>query len=360
MKPKIMLHTISPGKKNGPNSVNDCIRESKLLQSEFEIVNLEQTLLPGKNPIKLYRLISGLKKSIRQYDPDIVAVTGLQFAGFCATLAAKLAHVKHIVVCVHGFSGDAKGISRVMRFLYNCVIEPLTIKMAESVYTVCQYGANRKMIRRYAKKNFFGTVHNCLPPVTQEIKPGFREEFGISKDKCVVVSVGRVIYDKGHCEIIEALKLGLCDKVVLVIVGDGPYLKHYEEECREYIENGKLVLAGQRSDVLSILKESDIFLFPTHHENLSMALLEACFMKCTIIATNIDGNPEVILDRQNGILIPVQSAEAIRITVNELADDVALREQYSEKAYIMVRQEFSYELFEKRMLHLYKSVLDQG
>lgn len=354
-----MLHTISPEKRNGPNTVNDCIRQSRLLNEQYDIVDLEQKILPQKNPFKICKLIFELKKEIQKAQPDLVLVCGLQFAGFCATVAAKLKQVKKIVVCVHGFSGDAVNLSRIMRFLFNHLIEPLTIKMADSVYTVCDFASNRPMIRKYAKGKFFGTIHNCLPPPSTEIHDGFRKEFGISEDMCVVVSIGRVVIDKGHQEIIQALHTGFPQNVVLVIVGDGPYTDFYRAECKEQIVNGKLILTGSRKDVLSILNESDIFLFPTYHENLSMALLEACFMRCAVIATDVDGNPEIIHNKENGLLIEPRNSKQILQAINVLVQDEDLRRKYANKAYDTVITEFSYSLFEERLFHLFNTMMQE-
>lgn len=356
-KKKILLHTICPQKKNGPNSVNDCIKQSDLLKKCFEIECLDQDILPGKNPIKFLRLIQLLKSKINSSHADAVAVTGLQFAGFCATFAAYLSNAKKIIVCIHGHSGDANNISGFEKFLFNHIVEPLTLKMADCVYTVCNCGANHKIVQKYANKKIYGTIHNCIPKISEPVKPGFRKEFEIDHAEIVITIVSRVVYDKGHQDVIDALQKGLPDNARLIVVGEGPYIEKYQSSCADLMKNKKIILTGQRNDVLDILSESDIFLFPSYHENLSMALLEACYSNCAVIATNVGGNIEVIQDKVNGILIPAHDADAIYNSIFELSKNCKLIGEYADAAFKTVQEEFSYEVFEKRMDCLYKHVL---
>lgn len=346
---KILLHTIFPGCLNGPNTVNRLIRESNLLQDSFVIEDLNQTTLPGKNPFKFIKLIYDLKKDIVGRGADAIIVTGLQFAGFCCTLAAKLAHIKRIVVCVHGYAGDDNNLSPIMRWLFNNIVEPWTIRLCDSVYTVCEYGANRHMMKKYARGKLYGTIHNCFPNPVEKAQEGIRKKLGIDKEKVVIASVGRVTEDKGHREIINALKMGLSDEAVFIVVGDGNYLNHYTEECQNLIEEGRLILLGQRDDVLDILLETDIFVFPTYHENLSMALLEACYSRCAVVATDVDGNPEVIKNGISGLLIEKKNAKALHDAMNELIHNEKERTILSNNAFYYQQNEFSYQVFQERI-----------
>ena len=355
---KILLHTIFPDCLNGPNSVNKMIRDSWVLKESYQIEDVNQTILPGKNPIKFVKLVFSMKKEIERKKADAIIVTGLQFAGFCCTLAAKLARINKIIVCVHGYSGDAKNISSTMRFLYNRIIEPATIYLCDSIYTVCDFGANRPMMKKYSKGKLYGTIHNCFPDPICLPQAGFRRKEGIADDAIVITNVGRVVEDKGHKEIIDIIKRDYGEKAIFVIVGDGSYIDNYRAECHDLIAQRKLLLLGQREDVLDILLESDIFIFPTYHENLSMALLEACYSQCAIIATNVDGNPEVIKNRENGLLIEARNSNELYSAIIELINDENERILLSEKAHSMLKVEFSYNTFQNRMKAMLDTVVD--
>jgi glycosyltransferase involved in cell wall biosynthesis len=360
IKSRIMLHIISPNSLNGPNSVWQCIKDSTLKDS-YEFLDLVQTDFPGKNPLRILKLILKMKKQIDEAQVDIVHVTGLQFAGFCATLAAKISKASYIVVGVHGFSGDALSITRIEKFLYSYIIEPLTIKMATKVYTVCEFASRNPVITRNAKTNFFGVIHNPAPRINFDNYDAsiFRAEMEVKKDDILVVVVGRVVYDKGHSYIIEAIRKVTDDRIRFVIAGDGDYLINYTEQLSEYINNGKVILLGGRSDIPSILKGCDIFLFASLHENLSMALLEASMMRCPIISTNVDGNPEIIKNNMNGLLIPPHDSQSIAEAVLLLSQDAKQRRRLSDEALKVTESKFSQINTIYKIDYLYRSILDE-
>ena len=293
-KRKILLHDqrYSIG---GPKAVLDGIVNS-YLSDKYEFVRLFQTEACGFNPIKALRFVNKYKKLISQEHADAIYICGLQYVGFLMTLAARLSNVKKVVLSVHGSDWDNPNRT-IRKWLLMHLFEPLEIMMADSVITVCE--AAQSTIRPLrGRKNNDGVVYNTFPNVDYDrIESGFlRKEYNITNDKIVVVTVGRVVEAKGHKEIIEAIKSIIDPDFMFVVVGDGPYLDIYKEQCQRELQERRLLLLGQRSDVNNILKDSDIFLFATHNENHSIALLEAVNMHCAALVTEVGGNPEIIED----------------------------------------------------------------
>ena len=356
---KVMLHMIKPERLNGPNSVIRLIEESRISQ-QYELSRLIQSTLPGKNPFKFYIAIREMIKQIKQIRPDIVQITGLQFAGFCAALAAKISGVKCIVVGILGFAGDDLSVNPFERFIYSYLIEPLTIIMSRYCFTVCKYSENKPMIKYIARKKHFGTIYNAVPVqiISYVKKTTFRKEFKIGKEEIIVAVVGRLVHDKGHDYIIDAWKKQTFINTRLVIIGEGPYDQKYREKLHPLIAAGIVILTGQRQDVKAILSEVDIFLFATLHENLSMALLEALSAGCAVIATNVGGNPEVIKNGVNGILIPERSSESIIHAVNLLITNSTLRSEISKRAQ-NIDEKFSIITYEKNIEALYGKCLSE-
>lgn len=100
------------------------------------------------------------------------------------------------------------------------------------------------------------------------------------------------------------------------------------------------MLLGVRNDVYRILKDSDIFLFATLHENHSKSLLEAVCMKCAALCTNVGGNPEIIEDGVSGILIPSKDSDAIINGLYKLTN-IELRKKYTENALRINQERYS-------------------
>ena len=337
---KVLLHLIGSESIGGPRTVVKDICESYLKDKyDFRLLIQEDTC--GLNIIKAISFVKKYKKRIESYDADVIYVCGLLYSGFLMTLSAKLSRIKKIVVAVHGSELDKTNRSRLKSFILGRIFEPLTVRMADDVFTVCEKELSNPSVRRGNRNNVRGVIYNVVPEIeASDFSFGsFRKSIGCPESKIVVAVVGRVVEDKGHKYIIDAVKRLEDDRYVFLIVGDGPYLEHYRNECQDLINDRRLYLLGLRNDVPQILRDSDIFLFATLHENHSKSLLEAVKMKCAVICTNVGGNPEII-DDTLGILIPPQDSLSI-LRALQVYSDSTIRHHFSERAYKVVSEKFS-------------------
>lgn len=331
-------------KEGGPKTVHQNILNSYLSKKyEIKEIGISDSVLHF-NPIKGIKFILAYWKLINAEHADVALVRGLQYIGFLMVLAAKLSNVKKIIVCVHGSDWDVP--ERTFRkIILKYIIEPLEIRMADSIFTVCQ--AEQKIVKplKLAKAGANkGVIYNTFPNVDiNKISSGkLRKELNIPENKIIVISVGRVVIRKGHQYIIETLKNFKDSAFVFVIVGSGDYLHHYEEQCKEEIAEKRLFLLGNRTDIYELLTDSDIFLFPTLNENHSMALLEAINMHCAAIVTNVGGNTETIKDGETGIVIRPKNAADIVSALYRMKDKEK-RKIYTQAAYAFSQVQFSVE-----------------
>lgn len=358
-KTKVMLHIIMPNQVSGPNTASRLIYNSYLSDTyEFQFLTQHKHAGGKIN----FSLIKDLVNQIKRFNPDIIHLSGLQGSGFHAMIAAKLCR-KKVLVAVRGASIDALNISSKNKFVFGKIVEPLTLRLADKVYTVCQAMEKRDFIQKHARRNLIGTIHNSAPIISQDSMKNFnlRESHGIAKDDIVVAIVGRMVYDKGITYIIDAIKEINNKKLKFLFIGDEPsgdnLLKQHEDET---FDKRVFLLGKQKKEtVLSILKESDVFLFATLHENLSNALLEASTMGLAIIATNVGGNPEVITDKYNGLLIPSRNAQAIFESINFLAEDKEFRHMLGENAKKYVAENFAQSKLLKKIDCVYQSMIKE-
>lgn len=325
----------------GPKVVLDGISNS-YLKEKYEFVRLYQTETCGFNPFKAISFINKYRRLINKENADVIYICGLQYTGLLMTIASKLSNVKKVVLSVHGSDWDNPDKS-FRKWVLMHIIEPLEIKLADSVFTVCE-AAQKNIKPLRGKKNNDGVVYNTFPSENFSQIPEYllREELNIDEDKIIVTSVGRVVAAKGHKEIIEAIKKTADKRFVFVIVGDGPYLDIYKKKCKEEVLNKRLFLLGIRSDVNNILKNTDIFLFATYNENHSIALMEAVNMRCSVLCTNVGGNSEIIRDKISGILIPRMDSNSIVEGLLSL-EDKSTRDKYAQKAFEECSIKFSEE-----------------
>jgi glycosyltransferase involved in cell wall biosynthesis len=130
------------------------------------------------------------------------------------------------------------------------------------------------------------------------------------------------------------------------IIGGG----QQEGELRKYIKKNnfenKVLLHGFMSDAYRYLPAFDIFVLPSINEGLPYVLLEAALAKVPIVATNVGGVSEVVLDGTTGLLVEKKSAKMLAEKCNILIKDSTLAKTLSENMYRHVQTEFS----EKRMV----------
>lgn len=355
---KVMLHIIMPNQVSGPNTASRIIAESYLSESyDFQFLTQHKHAGGKVN----FSLIKDLIKQIKEFNPQIIHLTGLQGAGFHAVIAAKLCK-KKVILAVRGSSIDALNISTMFRFVFGRIIEPLTLRLADKVYTVCQAMERRAFIQKHTKRNLIGTIHNSAPNISQYSiqKYNIREKFGVDPNEIIVVIVGRMIYDKGVTYIIDAIEKIRNEKIKFIFIGDEPKNKDIFKKLQDEINIGKVLLLGnqKKDNVLSILSESDIFLFATLHENLSNALLEACALGLAVIATDVGGNPEVVQHNINGILIPPANSDKIREAIIFLIDNKDVRCEFGKEAKKTVETKFSQDYLLRKLENVYIGMLE--
>lgn len=341
-KKKILLHDIQYTN-GGPKTVLNGIVNS-YLGDKYKFVRIHQTNGCGFNPIKAVRFVWHYKKLIDSEKADVFYVCGLQYVGLLMTIAGKLSNVKKVVLSVHGSDWDNPD-GTLRKWILMHIVEPLEVRLADSVFTVCEAAQRTIGALKYAKKcHNDGVVYNTFPNFNYEsVESGkLRKELQIADDKIIVTSVGRVVIAKGHDYAIDAIKKISDSRYVFVIVGDGPYTEVYRRECAKEIEEGRVYVLGSRSDIKEILKDSDIFLFTTLNENHSLALMEAVNMHCAAIATNVGGNPEIIKKPDMGILIPPRDSNAIVKAIYAFSDKER-RNICSDNAYTYGMNTFSIE-----------------
>ena len=128
------------------------------------------------------------------------------------------------------------------------------------------------------------------------MRSAIRKAFGVTDDVCLIGSVGRLTPVKGFPHLIKAVQLlteqGLCVK--LLLVGDGTL----NEELRRLAQDSgvaeRVVMLGHREDTYELLQAMDMFVMPSLHEGIPLALLEAMATGLPVIATRVGGIPEVI------------------------------------------------------------------
>ena len=355
--PKVLMYYSYDNKIGGPlTCINTIINSS--LKEKYTFATCFQNEAPGGwNPKMLCRMVDAIKKE----KPDIVHVHGAQSEGFYGVLAAKKAGCKNIVMTVHGFSFDDSSCRGVKNFLYKNIIEPYSLRNSKYVYCVCRAAAERKIVKSNTKAVKHPYIHNPTPILTvDESREQLRQRYGIKEDDTVFCISCRIVPDKGFDVLADAIKYlnSKTDKPFkLVVLGDGYYLPTFAEMMKDEVATGQVILVGRTDKVANYLNASDVFVFPSFHENFSIALLEAGASGLPCIVSNVGGNAEIIDDGKNGFVIDGFEHEKYAEKMLYYLDNKDQIAVMGENAEQKTSTEFSLQNMCKKIDEVYTSVI---
>jgi sugar transferase (PEP-CTERM/EpsH1 system associated) len=201
-------------------------------------------------------------------------------------------------------------------------------------------------------------ILNGIDTVKFQPKRTAKSIFG--ENEIIIGNVARLAEEKDHLTLLEATKiLKKWDlNIKTVIVGDGILREKLESISRSYGLNDHVVFLGMRDDIDQIVPEFDIFALSSISEGVPLTLLEAMSCELPIIATNVGGNPEVVIDGETGFIVPPRDPVAIAEKIRLLIDNQDLRKLMGNKGRIRAEEKFSIKNTAREYYSLYCDVLN--
>jgi glycosyltransferase involved in cell wall biosynthesis len=170
--------------------------------------------------------------------------------------------------------------------------------------------------------------------------------------------VGNLLPVKNQLTLLESVAglSGVDRNWRLLLVGEGserPKLEAFVDVHPEWRQ--QVLFLGSTSHVPELLRAMDVFVLPSVAEGISNALLEAMASGLPVIATSVGGNPEVVVDRESGLLFSPYDANALAQYLREVRANRDLRFQLGRRALERVREKFSIDSMVRRYADLYGS-----
>ena len=219
-------------------------------------------------------------------------------------------------------------------------IERRVAKKADKVVVPSKY--LKKIVMMWGvSEDKIKVIYNAFTPKEiLETKEELRRQFSFDNlntdlqgnQKKNIFTSGRLVPWKGFKMLIEIMKD--LPGFNLLIAGDGPDRERLEKKIKDLNLVGRVKLLGslEQVDLLKRIKASDIFVLNTGYEGLSHQLLEVMSLGTPIITTNIGGNPEVIENGKDGILVGYNDKEKIRKAILFIENNPALSEDLAKNA----------------------------
>ena len=108
-------------------------------------------------------------------------------------------------------------------------------------------------------------------------------------------------------------------------------------------------------ETMKILKSSQILVVPSRAESIPQVIKEAFYLKVPVIATNVGGNPELVVHQETGILVPPEDPEKLLIAINNLLDNEESRRSFVNNAFEFINKNFSWDVLLEKYTSLYES-----
>lgn len=298
------------------------------------------------------KAIFEIRTIINRIKPDLVHCHSSK-AGFIGRVSALICRVPSIFT-VHGWA-FTNGVSIGKRYMYK-IIEKVMVRWTDKIICVSEYDRKLALADMYKFKEKLTTIHNGIPDVRIR-----RHRICSKEEKINIIMVARFSEQKDHRLLIEAIKELNADKLRfhLSLIGEGPL---FERE-RAYINDlglfDSISLYGMRTDVNEILASQDIFLLISNWEGFPISILEAMRQELPVIASDVGGISEAVIDGVCGYLIPRSNKKILKDRLLKLFCDDELRIKMGETARKRYLQLFSSDEMMRKLLELYYKLLEK-
>ncbi len=286
---------------------------------------------------------------LRHFKPDVtLAFFGLP-SGAVAWLLKIVLGVPY-VVSLRG--GDVPGFRPYDFWLYHKLAVPFLHVIWRNASTVV---ANSKGLHDLATA-FDSTIDIPIVPNGVDVERYSMIHHDWSPPR--ILSVGRVVYQKGYDLALLALA-GLKDlEWEWRIAGDGPQLASLHTLIEKHdLQERVHFLGWQTTEQLKKqYAEANLFLFPSRHEGMPNAVLEAMASGLAVVATSIAGNEELVVDGETGALVPVEDADALRGALRPFLSEAKMREKMGSAARPRVERLFPWT----RVAEEYQLILEKA
>ena len=295
-----------------------------------------------------------IRNIIKKWHPDIVHCHSSK-AGIVGRIAAFMEGVPSVFTA-HGWA-FTEGVPFFKRVLYS-VIENIMLNITSKCFCVSEYD------RCLAKKWFLRDSHKIIT-----VHNGIGDD-GLQRDAIVrmldngsilrLIMVGRFSKQKDHMLLIKSvydINKKYPGQVHLSLVGDGDLFA----AANQYVVANNLgdfiVLLGESTCVDSLLTQSDVFCLISNYEGLPISIIEAMRAGLPVIASDVGGNNELVVDGVNGYLVSRGDRKGLVQAIEKLIKDRTLITEFGKRSQEKFRMEFAFSAMMQKIESAYRDVL---
>ena len=262
-------------------------------------------------------LIRTLRRYVLSHCIDILHCH--QYSPYVYGVLAAMGTKCRVIFTEHGrFHPDQRKLKRIL-------INPLLSRITDHITAISM--ATKNALVRY--ENFppgkIRVIYNGIDDTRYRLlpDPNFKESLGLPASGFILGTVARLDSIKNQALMIRGLRtvLQTCPDTYLLLVGDGPERERLEKLAADLQLSSHILFTGFRQDTHHFYKIMDIFLLTSFSEGTAMTLLEAMASSLPCIATGVGGNPEIVQDRETGVIIANDNEDALAQSILALHEN---------------------------------------
>lgn len=312
----------------------------QLMRGELEAAGVHNASLALANRRKLMAGVRALRRALADIKPDVIHVHTAQAALF-------LAFLRPDVPLVMTHHNSRLSFPARLFFFFDTVVD--------------HYVAISDRCAETAKRFSRRPITKVINAASQNFKA--REPRSHVADRPGILSVGALSAQKNYELLIRAaerLRVRSSDTATdlkIRIVGNGTSMPALQALVRELSLDGVIELLGQRNDVAELMQGADLYVNSSHYEGMPVAVIEALMSGLPVVATDVEGNREIVVTGKNGILVPPADPDALADAMIEILADPALYARLSRGA-LRSSAGFSIEATAGSHLDIYRQLVE--
>ncbi|PKE50822.1 glycosyltransferase family 4 protein [Macrococcoides caseolyticum] len=315
--------------------------------------------------LKTIRQLTALFRNVK---PDIVHVH-TPVASVLGRIAAKIAGVPTIIYTAHGFYFHEGMSDKQYKIFFN-IEKYIGRYFTDYIFTQSQEDyeiARKNKFLTKDKSNNYVCISNGIDlknkfnyqKYDRHIKKGIHDKHKIPYENLVITFIGRLVKEKGILDLLKAFNTLNNNEITLVIIGGLPQGERDTatyEEIQKFKTHPNIIFTGHVSNTEEYLYSSDIFCLPSYREGMPRSIIEAMSMHNAVLATNIRGCREEVVQDETGLLFDVNNYEQIANSIDYLFQNRDVLSQMKQKGYERAKELYDEEKVVATQIDIFKKV----
>ena len=311
-------------------------------------------------PIHDIRSVAALVRCFRQHKFDVVH-THTPKAGLIGPIAARLARVPQVVHTVHGLLFHDR-MTRLRQTIF-WVPEKITATLCDRLLSQSREDMERAVRSRLCSRKKIAYLGNGIdvarfaPPASYDRTEKLRQ-VGLQASDFVVGSVGRLVKEKGFAELFAAAEAltARYPRIKFVVIGpretdqDDALDPVYMDDLQR---RGVVRFVNWCEDMTQWYAAMDLFVLPSYREGIPRACMEAAAMMLPVVASDIRGCREVVLNGVTGLLVPPRNVPVLMEAIETLHNERSRARQMGEAARQHIVESFNHKDVCRRLCEFY-------